>query len=114
MATAAPDDKDSLRRLLSRRLWARAPRACPSLAWPLAHSPWKLAGWQAAVCAEVVGCVVFVVRHPDKGRIGTDRPRTRRESLAGRRPMAEWKIAAVQMDCRLADTGHNLRAVRAR
>jgi predicted amidohydrolase len=28
--------------------------------------------------------------------------------------MAEWKIAAVQMDCRLADKEHNLRAVRAR
>src|SRR5262245_44185377 len=28
--------------------------------------------------------------------------------------MPEWKIAAVQMDCRLADREHNLRAVRAR
>src|SRR5262245_48693944 len=28
--------------------------------------------------------------------------------------MPEWTIAAVQMDCRLADTRHNLGAVRAR
>src|SRR5262245_31001005 len=28
--------------------------------------------------------------------------------------MAEWKIAAVQMDCRLADRVHNLAAVRSR
>ena len=28
--------------------------------------------------------------------------------------MAEWTIAAVQMDCRLADKEHNLRTVRAR
>ncbi len=28
--------------------------------------------------------------------------------------MAEWTIAAVQMDCRLADKEHNLRSVRAR
>src|SRR5437762_8115744 len=45
---------------------------------------------------------------------GPHLPTTPTDVPPRRRAMAEWKIAAVQMDCRLADRAHNLRIVRDR